>query len=288
MPGATAARIVSSLEFKLLGGVMKSLAVFTIAFLTAGVVVAFAQTDVAPGDKLRAAYLSTNPAQSSRNLQTGEIRGASFDLATELARRIGKSLDFIPIGSPPAVIEAVKGGEADIGFVAYEATRVGTVEFSQTYMLVQQSFLVPGDSPMHAVADVDRAGQKIGGTRNDSMMLCLKRVLKQAAPVELDNNSDVLIKALMDRQIDALGANRQRLTTLMKDVPGSRLLSDNLFNVPQNIVVPKDHKAALTAVDAFIDDVRASGFLAKAIADGGAVGVEPASKSPGSQHGCPG
>ncbi len=120
------------------------------------------------------------------------------------------------------------------------------------------------------------------------MMLCLKRVLKQATPVELDNNSDVLIKALMDRQIDALGANRQRLTTLMKDVPGSRLLSDNLFNVPQNIVVPKDHKAALTAVDAFIDDVRASGLLAKAIADGGAVGVEPAPKSPGSQHGCPG
>ncbi len=119
MPGATADRIVSSLEFKLLGGVMKSLAVFTTAFLTAGVVVAFAQTDVAPGDKLRAAYLSTNPAQSSRNLQTGEIRGASFDLATELARRIGKPLDFIPIGSPPAVIEAVKSGEADIGFVAY-------------------------------------------------------------------------------------------------------------------------------------------------------------------------
>jgi len=258
------------------------------AIVCAGVSAAWAQADVAPTGTLRAAYLSTNPAQSTKDPQTGQVRGASFDLAGELAKRLGKPLAFNPIASPPAVIEAVKSGQADIGFVAYEATRLGTVEFSETYMLVHQSFLVLGDSTMRAVADVDRAGQKIGGTRNDSMMLCLKRVLKQATPVELDNNPEVLVKAMTDREIDALGANRQRLTTLMRSVPGSRLLSDNLFNVPQNIVVPKDKLAVLAAVNAFIDDVRASGFLRDAIAKGGAIGVEAAPKSPGSQHGCPG
>ena len=40
--------------------------------------------------------------------QTGELRGASLDLARELAKRIGKPLDFKPIANPPAVIEAVK------------------------------------------------------------------------------------------------------------------------------------------------------------------------------------
>jgi polar amino acid transport system substrate-binding protein len=155
-------------------------------------------------------------------------------------------------------------------------------------MLVQQSFLVRADSPMRAVADVDRAGLKMGATRNDSMMLCLKRVLKQATPVDLDNNSEVLIKALASGVIDALGANRQRLATLMKDVPGSRLLSGNLFNVPQNIVVPMGKPEVLAAVNAFLDDVRASGFLRDAVAKGGAIGVEAAPKSAGSQHGCPG
>jgi heme-degrading monooxygenase HmoA len=48
-----------------------------------------------------------------------------------------------------------------------------------------------------------------------------------------------LSKALTARRIDALGANRQRLTTLSA-TPGTRLLPDSLFNVPQNIVVPKD------------------------------------------------
>ena len=90
------------------------------------------------------------------------------------------------------------------------------------------------------------------------------------------------------REIDALGANRQRLTTLMKSVPGSRLLPDNFFNVPQNIVVPMDTLEILASINAFIDDLRTSGFLADAVARSGVVGIEAAPKSLGSQHGCPG
>ena len=153
-------------------------------------------------------------------------------------------------------------------------------------MLVHQSFLVLGNSPIKAIADVDRSGQKIAGTRNDSIALCLKRVLKQAALVELENSPEIITKALINREIDALGANRQRLTTLMRSVPGSRLLPDNFFNVPQNIVVPMGKPEVLAAVNAFLDDVRGSGFLRDAVAKGGAIGVETAPKSPSSQHGC--
>src|SRR5262249_3499075 len=160
-----------------------------------------------------------------------------------------------------------------IGFVAYEATRLGTVEFSQTYMLVRQSFLVLDNSPIRAVADIDRAGQKIAGTVNDSITLCMKRILKQATVVELENNPAELSKGLTASTIDALGANRQRLTTLSTATPGTRLLPDDLFNVPQNIVVPKDRPVALAAINALIDEVRASGFLQSAIERGGAIGV---------------
>jgi polar amino acid transport system substrate-binding protein len=261
---------------------------FVFALLGAGAGPVLAQGDIAPTGTLRAAYLSTNPAQSTKDPQTGQLRGASYELARELAKRIGKPLDFKPIAGPPAVIEAVRSGAADIGFVAYEATRLGTVEFSQTYMLVQQSFLVLADSPIGKVADVDRSGQKIAGTRNDSITLCLKRVLKQASPVELDNNPEAIAKALGAREIDALGANRQRLTTLSRSVPGSRLLPDNFFNVPQNIVVPLGKPEVLAAVNAFIDDMRGSGALRDWIAGSGVTGIEQAPKSPGSQHGCPG
>jgi len=242
--------------------------------------------DIAPGGTLRAIYLGTNPAQATRDPATGAVRGPAYELARELARRNNMPLEFNPIASPPAVIEAVKNGTADIGFVAYEATRLGTVEFSQTYMLVRQSFLVPENSPIRAIADIDRAGQKIAGTVNDSITLCMKRILKQATVVELENNPAELSKALTARTIDALGANRQRLTTLSAATPGTRLLPDDLFNVPQNIVVPKDRPAALAAVNALIDELRASGFLQSAIERGGAIGVAVAPA--GVKAGCPG
>ena len=267
---------------------MKSRPLITVMLLCATIAPASAQGDAAQGAGLRAVYLGSNPAQAVRDSASGEIRGASADLAREFAKRSNKSLDLTPAANPPAVIEAVKSGQADIGFVAYEATRVGTVEFSQTYMLVQQSFLVLGDSPIRALADVDRAGQKIAGTRNDSSMLCLKRVLKQAMPVELENDPAAIAKALTGREIDALGASRQRLTNLARSIPGSRVLTDTFFNVPQNIIVPMGQPAALAAVNAFIDEARASGFLRDAIAKGGAIGVEAATAGPVSRYGCPG
>jgi polar amino acid transport system substrate-binding protein len=265
---------------------MKSVPLISLIFFCASVGPGLAQTEVVPTGTLRAVYLGSNPAQAVRDSATGEIRGASADLARELAKRIGVPLDFKPIAGPPAVIDAVKDGAADIGFVAYEATRLGTVEFSQTYMLVQQSFLVLDGSPIRAVADIDRAGQKIAGTRNDSITLCLKRMLKQAALVELENNPELVAKALSGREIDALGASRQRLTNFMKNVPGSRLLTDTFFNVPQNIIVPMGKPEALAAVNSFIDEARASGFLRDAIVKGGAIGTEAAPKSAGSEHGC--
>src|SRR6266498_150100 len=167
--------------------------------------------DVAPSGTLRAAYLGTNPAQAMRDPSTGEIRGPAYELARELADRNNVPLEFKPIAGPPAVIEAIKNGEADVGFVAYEATRLGTVEFSQTYMLVRQSFLVLDGSPIKAIADIDRAGQKVAGTVNDSITLCIKRILKQATIVELENDPAELSKALTARTIDALGANRQQI-----------------------------------------------------------------------------
>lgn len=97
---------------------MRSRSLVIASFLFASTAAAFGQADVAPTGTLRAAYLATNPAQATKDPQTGEVRGASLDLARELARRIGKPLAFNPIASPPAVIEADKSGQADIGFVA--------------------------------------------------------------------------------------------------------------------------------------------------------------------------
>jgi polar amino acid transport system substrate-binding protein len=52
--------------------------------------------DIAPGGTLRAVYLGSNPAQAVQDRATGAIRGASADLARELAKRIAVPLELKP------------------------------------------------------------------------------------------------------------------------------------------------------------------------------------------------
>jgi polar amino acid transport system substrate-binding protein len=232
--------------------------------------------ELAPTGTLRAVYLASNPAQAVQDRATGEIRGVSADLAREFGRRRGVPVEIKPVADPKAVIDAVNGGAADIGFVAFAPERVGTVEFSQVYMLVRQSFLVREDSSIRAVADVDRAGLKIAGTHNDSIVLFMKRKFKNATLSEIDNNPAEIKRLLVAKEIDAFGANRQRLTNIMKDTPGLRMLPDSLFGVPQTIIVSKGKPDALAAINRFIDDVRALGFLKGAVDKSGVVGLEAA------------
>src|SRR5215510_1824482 len=236
---------------------------FVAALLTAFVAPAAAD-DVAPGGTLRAVYIATNPAQATRDAATGMTRGPSYDLTVK------------PVAGPAAVIAAVSGGEADIGFVAYEPSRAGTIEFSQTYLLVQQSFMVLQGSSIRAIADIDRPGQKIAGVRDDSISLYLRRNLKQATLVEIANNPAETKRMLAGSEIDAFGASRPRLSALVAETPGARLLPDNLFGVPQTVIVPKGKAAALEAVNRFIDDARTSGLLKTAIERSGITGLDVA------------
>jgi polar amino acid transport system substrate-binding protein len=236
-----------------------------------------AQSALAPTGTLRSAYLATNPAQVVRDLATGELRGTAIELTRELGRRLGVPVILIGSPNPAAVIDAVSKGDADIGFVAYNPERAGPVEFSQVYLLVQQTFLVPESSPIRSVADIDRPNRRIGANRGDSIALYLARTLKQARIVEnTDTTLEEAKRMLADGRMDAFGGNRQRLTDLLRGATGLRILPDDLYGVEQTIIVPKGNAEALKAVNQFLDDVRASGFLRQAMERSGVVGLSVA------------
>jgi len=226
---------------------------------------------------VRAAYLASNPAQAIKDPNTGELRGVVVDLTQELARTRGIKVTLVPAPNPQAVIEAVRSGNAEIGFVAYNPERAGPVEFSQPYLLVNQTFLVREDSPIQSIRDIDQTGRKLGATRADSIALYLGRTLKQGQLIELDSpGPDTIFRMLRDGSIDAFGANRQRLTDMSRGATGVRLLADDLYGVEQTIIVPGGRKDALDAVNQFIDEVRQSGVLQKAIERSGVIGISAA------------
>ena len=233
-----------------------------------------AQTAAGRSRVLRAAFIAGNPAMTVEG--SGHRRGwrAGGRAARELARRRGVEVNLIGVQTPQNVIDAVRTGEADIGFVAYNPEREGPIAFSQPFMLVLQTFVVREDSPLQSVKDIDRPNQKIGARRADSMALYLSRTLKQAQLVEITEATGTEgIQGVLSGQWDAFGTNRQRLTEAQRNARGLRLLKDDLYGVEQTLIVPKEDQENLKAVNQFIDDIRTSGFLRGTIYRSGIIGI---------------
>src|SRR3954470_3943542 len=140
-----------------------------------------------PTGTLRATFIATNPVQAMTDPKTGEVRGPAAELTRELGRRLGVPAKIAGAVGVPGVLASVKNGEADIGFLAYDPPRAAEVDYSQTYSLAQNTFIVLGDSPLKSVSEIDRMGTRIGTTQGDTGDLFLTRTLKN---VEFKRSKD--------------------------------------------------------------------------------------------------
>ena len=254
---------------------MRLLLILAVASL-ASFIGAAAANDLAPTGTLRATFIATNPVQAVTDAATGEVRGPAAELTRELARRLGVPFRISGAQGVPGVIDSVKRAEADIGFVAFDPVRAAEVDFSQPYALAHNTYVVLERSPIRSVSEVDRAGTRIGVATRDAGDLFLTRNLKQAELIRNPGgNLDVAVAKLNAGEIDAYAANRQRLSELAARVPGLRLLPDNFYGVEQAIIVPKG-STGLATIDRFLDEARASGLIAAAIARAGLIGVDVA------------
>jgi polar amino acid transport system substrate-binding protein len=233
--------------------------------------------ELAPTGTLRVTFIGRNPVQATIDEKTGEARGPAAEITRMMAAKLGIPFTFVGVANGPAVIESVKSGAADIGFVAFDPARAAEVDFAQAYSLVQQAYAVPDASPIRVSADVDKPGVRVGVGERDAADYFLTRTLKHA---ELKRNStgssEAAMKMLTSGDVDVYGGNRQRMTEAVARTPGLRLLADSFYGIEQAIVVRKGEAARLAIVNGFIDEARTSGLTAAAIARAGLVGVDVA------------
>lgn len=138
---------------------------------------------LAPGGTLRAAINFGNPVLAQRDPAGGPPRGVSADLARELARRLGLPLRYVPYGGAGFVSEAGKTGAWDICFLAIDPKRAEGIDFTAPYVVIEGAYLVPQDSALHAVEQVDRDGVRVMVDHGSAYDLFLQRALKHATPV---------------------------------------------------------------------------------------------------------
>lgn len=235
---------------------------------------AAAQTPVAPTGTLRAAFLASNPVQGRVDAKTGAVSGPAVELTRELAKRLHVPVTIAGVSGMRAMVDGFKANTFDIAFLAYDPARAGEVDFSQVYSLSWSSYIVMANSPLHAVADADRAGIRIGAATGDSPELFLSRNVKNAQISRYANPSAAeALRMLSAGEIDAYAANRQRLIEMAASNPNTRVLPDNYFAVKQAIIVLKGNAAALEVINRFLDDARKSGLIQAAIDRAGLKGA---------------
>ncbi len=230
-----------------------------------------AVSDLAPGGKLRAAINLGNPVLASRGAG-GELQGVSVDLARELAQRLNVPVELLPFDSAGRTVEAGRAGRWDVAFVALDPARAAEIAQSPPYVIIEGAYLVREGSPIRANEEVDRPGTRVVVGRNSAYDLFLTRALKQAALVRSPTSPEV-VDFFMKGGYEVAAGVRQQLEMDAKKTSGARLLPGRFMVINQAMASQLGKEAGAQFVRDFIEDAKASGFVARSLASHGVQGA---------------
>ena len=224
-----------------------------------------AVADLAPGGKMRAAINIGNPILASKDAATGELRGVSVDLARELARRVGAEVQLVEYASAGRVVDAVKARSWDIAFVAIDPARAVDIAYSPPYVVIEGAYLVRNDSPIRSNDEVDRRGHRVVVGKGSAYDLYLSRSLKQATLVHAATSPQV-VETFMAQKLEVAAGVRQQLEMDARRVMGVRLLPGRFMVINQAMGTPRERAAGAAYLREFVEEMKASGFVAQALA----------------------
>ena len=220
--------------------------------------------DLAPSGTLRASINLGNPvlAQGTPDAPSG----VTVDLARALGERLGVPVDLLCFDAARKSFEALTSGRADVGFLAVEPARAEQVAFTAPYVLIEGVYAVPDDSPLRTVADVDAAGVRIGVKLGSAYDLFLTRTLARATLVRGDEGTD----AFLAEGLEAAAGIRQPMTAFVAGHRGVRLIDERFMEIRQAMATTRSRaEATVDYLRAFVEEQKASGFVAAALARAG-------------------
>ena len=235
--------------------------------------------ELAPTGKLRAAINFGNPVLATRDAATGEARGVSVDLARELGRRLGVPVELVTFNAAGKVVEAVKAAQVDIAFVAIDPVRGADMLQTPPYVIIEGAYLVRNASPIKANEEVDRPGNRVAAASGSAYDLYLTRELKAATLVR-PSTSAAVVDFFLAQGLDVAAGVKQQLQADAKRLPGLRLLDGRFMVIQQAMGLPKGRDASARYLTAFVEEMKASGFVATALQRHGIEGASVATRTP--------
>jgi polar amino acid transport system substrate-binding protein len=228
--------------------------------------------ELAPTGTLRAAINFGNPILATSDAATGEARGVSVDLSRELAKRLGVPVELVTFTAAGKVVEGLKAGAWDVAYVAIDPTRAVDMDYTAPYVQIEGAYLVPQPSPIKSNADVDRDGVRVVVGAGSAYDLYLSRELKHATIVRAPT-SPAVTDLMAAQSYEVAAGVKQQLEADAKRVPGVRLVPGRFMVINQAMAMPKGRAGGARYLSEFVEDMKASGFVASALARHGIEGA---------------
>ena len=216
--------------------------------------------EIAPTGVLRAAINMSNFLLVTGETKTGEPDGVSPDIAREIAKQLGIECKLISFSGPGDLADAVADDVWDIGNIAAEPERARTITFSPAYCEIQATYLVPPDSPIQNIHEVDNKGNRIAVKERAAYDLWLSDNIRHATLVKATSIDDSFQLFVRDK-IEVLAGLRPKLLQQQKLLPGSKVLNDSFTSIKQSIGCQPGKHIAAAFLKEFVEQSISNGFI---------------------------
>ncbi len=223
-----------------------------------------ARAELAPTGVLRAGINMSNFLLVTGKTPEGDPDGVSPDMACAVAERLGVTVKLVPFKTPGELADAAVEDVWDIGNIGAEPERAKNIAFTAAYVEIEATYLVPVVSPIQSIDEVDRAGVRIAVSARSAYELWLSDNIKHAELV-MAQGLGASFDIFVERKLEALAGLRPRLVDDVKKLPGARILDGKFTAVQQAIGTKPDREAGAAFLRDFVEEVKASGFVAELI-----------------------
>lgn len=228
------------------------------------------RAELAPTGTLRAAINFGNPVLAQRDPAGGEPRGVSAVLAREVARRLGVPVTYVPFNAAGAVTDANKanpGNAWDVAFLAVDPTRAEEIAFTAPYVVIEGIYAVREASPIRANEEVDRPGVRVSVGHGSAYDLFLTRAIRSATLVRSGTSAGAIEDFARDPSLDVVAGVGQPIRGFAAAQPGFCVLPGRFMVIEQAVATPRGRDAALAYLRAVVEEAKASGLVARALAE---------------------
>ncbi len=240
--------------------------------------------ELVPTGQLRAGINYGNPNNAKKDPATGQLKGVAVDVATDLATTLGVPLSVVPLHGVPAMLGSLKAGDSDVVFsynpdqnpltneTAPNASGKAGLACTSPIMGVDNTFLVPPESPLQSVSDYDRPGIRIAVAEGNNPDVFLSASLKNAQLIRADTPVGAweLVRA---GKADGFAGSLDFINAHMPELPGSRILPGRFMVGLLAMCMTIGRPDALGYASAFIQREKSGGAVLRAIRRAGLQGV---------------